>query len=368
MKLSCTQENLSRGLNIVSGITGRNATLPILNNVLLKTEDGLLRLSTTNLEIGITCLVRGKIENKGDFTVEARVLADYVSLLPNEKVELEVKEKELLIRAKDSNVQVKGLPTEDFPLIPQIEKKSPVTCRVDEFKKGLGQIIFAISADEARPEINGGLLSFKGNNLILAATDSYRLAEKKISLQSGAKKEQKVIVPLKTLQELNKILSDCDQENLDIYLTENQILFVFDEVELVSRLVEGNFPEYEQIIPKGGKTKVKVENEELTKIVKRVSVFCRSGISDLRMKFLPSKKEIILNVVNQQLGENQASLSAEIQGEELEIVFNYRYLLDGLVNLNTEELSIQLNGSESPCLVKPVGVEGYQYVIMPIRG
>ncbi len=367
MKISCTQENLSRGLNIVSGITGKNSTLPILNNVLLKTEDGLIKISPTNLEIGVTCNVRGKVESKGEFTVDARVLADYINLLPVERVELELKDNELGIEAKDSSTKVKGLSADDFPLIPQVEKKDPYICAVEDLKQALGQTVFAISVDEARPEINGALFKFTGDTLTIAATDSYRLAEKQVKLKKANKKEQQIIVPLKTLQELNKVLADYEQEDLEIYATDNQVLFAFNEVEMVSRLVEGNFPDYEQIIPKENKTKVKVETEDLVKAVKRVSVFCRSGINDLKLVFIPEKKEIVLSVVNQLLGENTANLSADIQGEEVEITFNFRYLLDGLVNLGSEEVDLGLSSGESPGLIKPVGTAGYQYVVMPIR-
>jgi DNA polymerase-3 subunit beta len=383
MKITCTQENLNQGLSIVSHIASKNASLPILNNVLIQVDNNNIKLSTTNLEMGITCLVRGKIENKGAFTVQSKLITDYVSLLPKEKVNLEViDEKEgstesgiLNITCKNYTTKIKGMSSSDFPLIPQIEKNNPYICKINDLKSAISQTIFAVSLNETRPEIGGVLMSFNQNKLTLAATDSYRLAEKVVDLKSKFNiDEQRVIVPARTLQELLRILSSLkdptaieDIDNIEIYVVENQILFVLGNIELISRLIEGQYPDYKQIIPQNYETEVLITNSEFIKAVKTASLFTRSGIYDINLEIIPNSKELVISSTNSQLGENVSRLASKINGKTNNILVNFRYLLDGLQNIDVEEIELKVVDSNSPCAIKPKGKDDYLYIVMPIK-
>jgi len=375
MKLSCTQENLNQGVFIVSHIASKNTNLPILSNILLQAKDGNLKLSTTNLEIGVSCNIRGKIEEEGDFTVQSKIFADYINLLPKEKVDLELKDQNLDIHCNNYQTKIKGVPAVDFPLIPEIKKDNPIICNISNLKQALGQVVFAVSNSNTRPEISGVYFKINNEELILAATDSYRLAEKKIKLKQGINTENSIIVPAKTIQELLRILGGLkrgegeidEDEIIEIYLGENQILFIYNNVELISRLIEGQYPDYGQIIPKEFKTDALVRISDLSNAVKSASLFARSGIYDVTVKLHPEAKQIEVSSVNNQLGENKTNIISNITGDENSTVLNYRYLLDGLSNLGSEEAKISLIDSESPCLLSPANDESYLYIIMPIK-
>lgn len=375
MELSCTQENLNQGLFIVSHVASRNTNLPILSNILLQARGGVLKLSATNLEIGISCNIRGKIEREGEFTVQSKVFADYIALLPKERVDLGLENQELKIHCNNYETKIKGISAVDFPLIPEIEKKSPLICDVGDLKQALSQVAFAASLSNTRPEISGVFFGVNDNELTLAATDSYRLAEKKIKLKQGVNTENSIIVPARTIQELLRVLGGVKRgeegegggEEIEIYLADNQILFIYNNIELISRLIEGQYPDYNQIIPKEFKTDAFIGAADLINAVKSASLFARSGIYDVTLKFNPADKEVEVGSVNSQLGENKTDIVANITGEANNIILNYRYLLDGLSNIKDGEVKISLIGSDSPCLLRPAGDESYLYIIMPIK-
>jgi len=383
MKISCTQENLNQGLFIVSHLATKNINLPILNNILFQVSEKTIKLSATNLEIGINCVIRGKVDQEGEFTVQSRLLADYVSLLPKDRVDIEVsndpKEDQnqiLKINCRNYSTKIKGQLAVDFPVIPQIEKDNPYILDYNDFKKAMGQVIFAVSVNETRPEIGGVSFNFTGGKLVLAATDSYRLAEKAIDLDKKSNSEEKrIIIPVKTLQELSRILGSfkdsatiADIKNIEIYLTENQILFVLGDIELISRLVEGQYPDYKQIIPQQTNTKAILDVSELAKAVKTTSLFARSGIYDVGLQFVANKKEVVVSSTNNQIGESVSKITCDLDGGDNNIVVNYRYLLDGLQNINSDKVEIAVIDSGNPCVLKPAGKDlGYLYIIMPIK-
>jgi DNA polymerase-3 subunit beta len=376
MKLSCLQENLNQGLEIVSHVAAKSANLPILNNILLQAKKEGLKLSATNLEIGVSCLVRAKIEEEGNTTCHSKLLFDYVNLLPNEKIDIRLENQEIKLKCQNFETKIKCLSAEDFPLIPEVEKKAPYICKVQDFKKAISQVIFAASPNEIRPEISGVLLNFlnkKDGVLKVAATDSYRLAEKKVRETVFPDANLKnVIVPAKTLTELLRILSvfkenfDEAPENLEIYISENQILFSYNNVEIVSRIIEGQYPEYEQIIPNEFKTQVVIDKDEFVKAIKAASLFSKSGIYDVNLTFDPVGK-ITVYSANSQLGENLSKIDAEINGEKNSITLNYRYLLDGLQNIETDEVIFQMTTPDAPCLLVPKSGNDYIYLVMPIK-
>ncbi|MFA6304645.1 MAG: DNA polymerase III subunit beta [Patescibacteria group bacterium] len=368
MKFTCTQENLNKGLMTVGHIANRNLTLPILNNVLIKATGGAVTLSTTNLEIGITASVRGKIEKPGEFTVQAKLIADYVNLLPRENIELDLEGDVLNIKCGNHKTSVKGIGAGEFPLIPEMEKEKMISLTSADLKSALSQVIFTVAIDETRPEISGVLFYFSGKNLTIVGTDSYRLAEKKIAFKGEVLGEKKIIIPLRTLQELYRILTDGSGAEVLVYTNDNQILFkIGEEVELTSRLVEGQYPDYQQIIPTDCRTKAKVKTHELIRVIKSASLFCKPGINDVKLSFILSKNELVVSSINSSVGENIAKVDVEITGTDNEAIFNYRYLLDGLNNLPSDEVMIELVSNSAPGILKPVKDGDYLYIIMPIR-
>ncbi|MEA3398807.1 MAG: DNA polymerase III subunit beta [Patescibacteria group bacterium] len=376
MKFSCLQENLKSGLLAVSHIAGKNINLPILNNILIKITGGDIKLITTDLEVGITCLVRGKVEKAGAFTVDAKISSDFISLLPNKKIDIEKKENKLIIKSDNYKTTIIGQSAEDYPLIPQIDKNSVYKADIEEFKRALTQVLFAVSTSETRVELAGVLFSFSGKNITLAATDSYRLAEKTInvSAKTNKKNDPKIIIPAKTLQELVRILSNIREEGvknsekeIEFYVSDNQILFLYNNIELISRLIEGQYPDYKQIIPINNKTTATINRDELIRAVKAAAIFSKTGINDINLDFPLGKNSVVVSSASSQAGENITKLAADVSGRENSIVVNCRYLLDGLNNISAEDLLLNIVDGNTPCTLRPEKNNSYQYIIMPIK-
>lgn len=377
MKLSCLQENLKQGLFVASHIAGKNVNLPILNNLMVEVREGKIRLVATNLEIGISSAVRGKIEKEGAFTVDSKIFSDYIGLLPNKKVDLEQSGNGLMVSCDNYKTKINGQSAEEFPLIPVLERKNSYLVGAEDFKGALTQVVFSAATSETRLELSGVLFIFNKNELILAATDSYRLAEKKIKIKNNRTAEDKaekgIIVPVRTVQEIIRILSGAKEEEarekneIEIYVSENQILFVYGSTEMVSRLIEGQYPDYQQIIPTVSKTKATINRQELIRAVKASSLFSKTGINDINLDFPKNKKQAVVSSASGQTGENVVELEARVVGEDNGIVVNYRYLLDGLNNLEEEEAVIEVIDSNTPCLLRQAEGNDYLYIIMPIK-
>ncbi len=364
MKFSCTQENLHRGLEMVARASGKNAALPILSNVLLKAESTGITLSATNLEIGISCSVRGKVEQPGSYTVQSKLLNDFIALLPDERIDLAFDQGALLVKTDQTQTTLKGIPSEEFPLIPTLERTNPIHVSGSLLRQAITQTIFAAAYDSSRPEISGVFFRVDGKTLVLAATDSYRLAERRIEINQPADPKS-AIVPVRALQELLRIL-DHETEHVELYLSDNQLLVVIGDIELVSRLIEGQYPDYEEILPKDSHTKATLPVAEFTRVIKSASLFCKTGINDVTVSLSPSG-EVTVRAANSQLGEHQTSLKGEVQGQATTVIFNYRYLLDGLANLSTDTALLQVSDAESPGLLLPTNEQPYRYLVMPIR-
>lgn len=381
MKLSCTQENLNQILNIVSHIAVKNANLPILSNILIKAENKNLIISATNLEIGVTANVRSKIEADGEFSIDARLFSNYISFLPKERIDMNLNGDEINIICQKQKTKIKGQSGSDFPLIPKIDKEKPYIVSANKLKEAIYSVLFAASNSDIRPEISGIFMGFFKDNLILAATDSYRLAERKIIyIENNKIKEvdqfdgEKIIIPTKTLQEVSRILGSFKDESgidvndlVEIYIGESQIIFNYNGIELVSRLIEGQYPEYGQIIPNNLLSKIKINTTDLIKAVKTSSLFAKNGIFDVKMDFKSSTNQLIITSSSSQTGENISSLDMEKTGPGEEIVLNYKYLLDGLQNINSDYIYFEIGDNNSPLVMKPdINIE-YLYIIMPIR-
>ncbi len=383
MKFSYTQENLNQGLSIVSHIAGKNVNLPILGNVLIKADDKVLRFMATNLEIAVKCAVRGKIEAGGEFTVPSKLFADYVSLLPKERVDVEMSGNALTVACGTYQTKLNGIAASEFPLIPTIESQRKFTVKVADLKKAVGQVLFAVAPNESRPEISGVLFKFVprdgGLDLILAATDSYRLAERTISVDTKVSTQISepfsIIVPSRTVSEVIRILGvfrDAldNPANIEIQVSDNQVQFVYDTVELISRTIEGKYPDYRQLIPDRFETEVVISKEELSRAVKTASLFSRTGLNDILVTFTPDSS-IRLSSTNNQTGEHAVELGGAIQGKQGSITVNFKYFLDGVNNIDSEHVILQLIDGMSPCVMRGYAdghaMQEYLYIVMPIR-
>lgn len=383
MKFSCTQENLWQGLQVVSHAAGKNISLPILNNVLIKIENKELKLVTTNLEMAISCRLRAKVDEDGDFTIPCRLLTDYLSVSSPGRVDLELKESELLVQSASDKTTIKGNAATDFPAVPQLEKKKVYGLSVADFKEMAQKVIFAVSKNEARPELGGVLLNFNPDHLpgylVSAATDSYRLAEKESKLlentaNKGYSAETvKVIVPARALQEILRIVSTYHEEleeeqPVEIVVGESQIMFSYGSVELISRLIEGQYPDYRQIIPSNYKTTISFNVAEWIKRIKAASLFSNVGINGIILTFKAgNEQKTTFASTNGQLGNYTSEELCQIEGEDNHILLNYRYLLDGLMNLVAEEAVLKVISPNSPCVLSSKAGGGYLYIIMPIK-
>lgn len=366
MKFTCTQENLNWGLSVVSRTASKNVALPILNNVLIVAEANGLKLITTNLELGVSVAVRGKIEQPGRYTVPSRLLTDFVSYLKNEKVTLELTDGGLLVTSGHSRTTIKGLPADDFPVLPTIEGGTKTSLPSLELQRCLEGVIFAAANDESRPEISGVYVKINDRALTVAATDSYRLAERSTQTLVAAPQPQELILPARAAHELLRLIS-AGQPELQLQATEAQARFQLGEIELVSRLIDGRYPEYGQIIPREWQTKIICDREALINNIRAASLFCKPGINDLTLRADPTKKQLQLQAANTQLGEHEASLEAKIEGGEASIVFNYRYLLEGLQSLSGDSAELDLTDAQAPGVLRPGGKTDALYLLMPIR-
>ena len=367
MKIISKQENLIKGLNKVSHLTGKNYNLPILNNILFKIEKGNIELSATNLEMGVKTNIRGKIEEDGCITVPARIITDYINLIDNDKnITLEIKENDLLISSSSWQTKIKTNPAEDYPLIPDVQEKNNIKIKLSDFKDVVSSVLFAASFDETRPELSGILFWFKDSKLTLAATDSYRLAEKTINIDKSLKEDEKIIIPLKTMQELVRIIGDENDGDIILNFEENQVKFSFKETNIVSRLTEGEYPDYKQIIPNTFNIETEVNKQEIIKAIKAASLFTKVGIFDITLNF--SNQGLVIKAVNAQLGENVIKLNLDnYKGSEVAVVFNYKYLLDGFNNISSSKVKILINSASNPVVFKPISDIDYLYLVMPIR-
>ena len=374
MRLIIPQEKLKQGLNIVERISLKSLTLPILNNILISTEKNFLNLSATDLEIGINWWVLSKIEKQGRITIPSRLFFNFISLLPNKNVILEVKNNNLLIECENYKTQIKGLSAEEFPIIPKITQEESININNSSFCYNLNQVADIAIPSTTRPEISGVYFLFQKNLITIAATDSFRLGEKKIFLktESPLNKDYSLILPQKTVKEIVNIFSE-KQSQLKIYFSPNQIMFQYPmtetphpQIEVVSRLIEGEYPNYQEIIPKKYTTQLILKREEFLNQIKTASLF--SGkINEVKIKIDVGGKKVNIFSQSPDLGQYQSSVEAKIKGEPVNISFNHRFLLDGLLSIKSSEIIFELNNDSGPGVLKPVGDESYLYVVMPIK-
>lgn len=375
MHIICTQENISKGINIVEKIVGRNTTLPVLNNILLKTEKGGIKLSSTNLEIGINCWVRAQVKEKGGITIPAKTVSNFINSLPKENLTLKTTENRLDISCKEFKAEIKGMKEKDFPLIPKVKQEPILTIEAYDLKQACSQVISAVAVTESRPEITGVLFDILPSGFTLVSTDTYRLATKIIKKKISIKEGISVIVPSMTVQELIRIFSEKEkEEKIEITLDKNQILFTSESttqpiiaIHLLSRLIEGKYPSYKEIIPENFETVLKFSRAELIEKIKVISPFS-SKVNDIKLE-IENEELVKISAISPEVGLSTATIKTKIPKNPSlsEVIFNYRYLLDGLENISGEKVELLLNTKDSPAALKPEGEDDFLYLIMPIK-
>lgn len=364
MKLSCTQENLNKGINLIGKIIGLRATLPILNNLLLATDNGRLKISATDLEIGINAWVGAKVVEEGSITVPARLIQEFVNTNNDKTIDLVLDNTTLNLKSERYKANIKGINAAEFPLIPNIKKKVFVQIDSAVLQEAITQTVLACAMDETRPVLTGVLFKFQQDELKVVATDSYRLAEKKIKLEQKVDKDTQIIVPQRAILELNRILQ-TQEAKVDIYLDENQILFVTGDVEFVTRLIEGTFPDYEQIIPQKTPTEATIAKQDFSNAIKMASFFARESANNIKLAFEKSKLQII--ATSPQVGDNVSRVDSQTTGPLVEIAFNAKFILDFLGAIVAEKVVVATNDKTSPAIFKSAGDKSYLYIIMPLR-
>lgn len=371
MKLTCLQENLNRGLSIVGRVAATRTTLPITSNVLLATDEGRLKLASTNLEMAISSWIGAQVAEEGSITIPARLLGEYVASLPAEKMELELVGKQALhIKCDRFEARISGIEAQDFPPIPRVEGEIVTQIDPEDLREAIGQVIFAAASDESRPVLTGVNLEFEGPELTMAAADGFRLAVRKLPLSTPTTSEAVAIVPGRALVELSRLLAQ-EQEPVEVALDSErgQIQFRLKSAELTSQLILGNFPRYKQLIPQKTDTYVVVDTPQLLRAVKTAAIFARDGGGIVRISVsggdTPSGK-LLVSARSEEVGDNVGEVDAAVQGKEAKIAFNGRYLVDVLSVIREPQVSLGINSPSSPGVIRPVGTDNYVHVIMPM--
>jgi DNA polymerase-3 subunit beta len=374
MKVSVLQENLALGLNIVSRAVSPRSTLPVLSNVLVATDEGRLRLSATNLELGITCWIGAKIMEEGSTTVPARTFTELVGTLSDQQVEmsLSVRTQNLNIQSGSSNTDLKCIDSQEFPPMPAPDLGDGIQVAVTDFKEMIQQVAFAASTDEARPILTGVLVTVNGEQLTLASADGFRLSVRKAILSSPTSRPVLAVIPARALSELARIISDGDQVLTMILPPDRgQVIFQMKDVQLVSQLIEGAFPDYEQIIPQSKETRSVLSTSAFLKACKQAEIFAREGSHIARINITPGGElkpgSIVITGQSEETGSNQTEIDASIDGSALLIAFNVRFLREVLEVIKTPEVALETTVDTAPGVLRPVGDESFLHVIMPMH-
>ena len=367
MKFFCAQADLEEALNVVNKAITPNTTLPVLNNILLKAEGKKLFFSATNLEIAIQHSIPADIRSEGAITVPAKLITSYVSLLKDEKIEATLGDgNTLTLSSTSSQTKIKGIAAEEVPVIPKVPKENTIKVSTKDLNSAITQTVFAASTNTSRPVLSGVLLDLDRENLKIVATDSYRLAERKITLKEKTSISLQSVIPARTIIELGKILSKSQEDDLEINLTKNQVLFTIGTIELTSRLIEGKFPDYEKIIPKSSKTKITVSTEDLSLVIKRVSLFARENNNSIKVAATNDGK-LIISTEETKIGEEKAEVSVKVEGENNKIALNAQYLLDVLTFIQADKVLVEVDDKLAPAVIRPSENKDYVYIIMPLK-
>ncbi|MBT3320888.1 MAG: DNA polymerase III subunit beta [Anaerolineae bacterium] len=375
MKITILQENLARGLGIVSRAVSPRSTLPVLANILIATDEGRLRLSATNLELGITAWIPAKVEEEGTTTVPSRTFSDLVNALPGDQVQLNLatETQTLNIKSGTSVNDVKCIDAEDFPPLSTPDMENAIQLNVVDFKEMIQQVAFAASSDEARPVLMGVLLTVTGDEIIMASADGFRLSVRKATLSAPIEKPINAIIPARALSELARIAGDgADLISMTVPEGRGQVVFRVKDAELVSQLIEGTFPDYEQIIPRTHKSRTIVSTAALLKACKQAEIFARDGTNVARIEIKGTDddmapSEIEISAQSEETGSNETIVEATVDGIGLLIAFNVKFLREVLEIIKTPNVALETSAPNAPGVIRPIDDDGFTHVIMPMH-
>ncbi len=375
MEVRCQQAELDQALHLVSRAVARRSTLPILSNVLLDAADGLLRITATNLEIALSVSLPAEVRETGQLSVRADVFTDFIGSLPRQEVALSAPAgtTDLRVTCGTSKARIPGIPAEDFPTIARIGDQPPTaTVEAEALREAVGQVVFAAATDDSRPVLAGVLLEFKGDELTLAAADGFRLSVRTLTLQQPAATDLAIIVPAKALAELARVAGESD-EALQLLVTPNrsQLLARTGRLEFLSRLIDGTFPEFRQIIPRQWKTRVTVDREAFLAAARRAKIFAQSNNEVVKLQFVPGDSELdpgsmIVSAHAADAGDTEDVIPARVEGPQATIAFNGRYLTDVLSVAKATEIAIEMTTPNAAGVFRPVGDETFVHVVMPM--
>jgi DNA polymerase III subunit beta len=375
MKVTVLQENLARGLGIVSRAVSPRSTLPVLSNILIASDEGRLRLSATNLELGITCWIPARIEQDGSTTVPARTFSDLVNTLPSDQVMLSLhsQTQTLNVRGGTSTNDIKCIDAQEFPPLPVPDLEGAVQLNVADFREMIQQVAFAASTDEARPVLMGVLVQVEKDKLTMAAADGFRLSVRKASLSTPASTPVSIIVPARALNELARIASDGEESiSMAIPKGRGQVVFRVKDIELVSQLIDGTFPDYQQIIPRKHTSRTLVSTTALLKACKQAEIFAREGSNVARLNIKTANgdlkpSEVEITAASEETGKNETIVEATVDGSGVLIAFNVKFLREALEVIKTPNVALETSAANAPGVLRPVGDEQFLHVIMPMH-
>jgi DNA polymerase-3 subunit beta len=375
MKVTVLQENIARGLGIVSRAVSPRSTLPVLANIMIATDEGRLRLSATNLEMGITCWIAARIEDEGSTTVPARTFADLINALPGDQVALtlDASTQTLNVRSGTSTNDIKGIDAQEFPPMPVPDMEGAVHLNVVDFREMIHQVAFSASTDEARPVLMGVLVIVEGDRITMAAADGFRLSVRTATLSTPAPQPINIIVPARALNELARIASDGEESiSMVVPKGRGQVVFRVKDAELVSQLIDGTFPDYQQIIPRSYKSRTLVSTASLLKACKQAEIFARDGSNVARLDIKAAQgemepSEVEISATSEETGKNETIVEATVDGSGVLIAFNVKYLREALEIIKTPNVALETSAANAPGVIRPVGEDDFLHVIMPMH-
>ncbi|MBW6472662.1 MAG: DNA polymerase III subunit beta [Anaerolineaceae bacterium] len=373
MKASVSQQELAHGLSTVSRAVSPRSTLPVLANVLIATDEGRIRLSATNLELGISCWIKAEVEEEGSITIPARTISDLVSILPNDRVEMSLNDRTqtLNVRCGTNSTDIKGIDAQEYPPMPLPEKSGGVELNVADLKEMIQQVAFAASSDEARPVLQGVLTQIEGTTITMAATDGFRISVRSSAVTNPTDKAISIIIPARAMNELARIAANGDATvSMSVPEGRGQVVFNLKDAELVSQLIEGNFPDYKVIIPRSYKTHTVVSTPSFQKACRQAEIIARDGNNIIRMHIQPRMEGpgiVEISAQSEETGNSEVQLDANIDGDGLLIAFNVRYLREVLDVVKTPSVALETNANNTPATIKPIGEDEFTHVIMPMH-
>lgn len=375
MKVNVNQQQLAHSVSMVSRAVSPRSTLPVLSNILVKTDNGRLRLSATNLELGITSWIGARVEGEGAITVPARTFTDLVSNLPNDRVVLTLDNstQTLKVRCGTSESNIKGIDAEEFPPIPEPNLDEGIPLNITNFKEMVEQVAFAASTDEARPVLTGVLLKIDGENITLAATDGFRISIREDAIPNAIPRPIEAIIPARALIELGRIIGNSEDPLIMTFPPDRgQVIFHIDSLELASQLIEGSFPDYRAILPPSFKTHTLLSTSGLLKACKQAEIIAREGTNVAQLNIIPDSEEskpstLEISAHSEQTGSSEVKVDASIDGVPLLVAFNVRFLREVLEVIKTDNVWLETNAANTPGLIHPQGDEHFKHIIMPMH-